>query len=888
MDRFFQYMKILYLAGIFMCWGDLNSYAQLKVCKGNDLQLPDLGVGVIEWRDAQGQLLMINDENGVAIPAKLPIVSPSSSTTYKVSYFLPYQNLFPKGDMEELTQDEVVAIIPHYQYVSGATSMGAGYYSFGDSPQNLWPGVQTSPIAIERVPWYIDMEDHTPGEGRIDMLYFDGQNKEEVVILTQVNVQQGIKYVFSAWFANTHIDLYAPFKMSFRINGAEYASFTGGAGGTVIHPDTNEPIDVGVAGWYQFYAIWESDATGVVEIEIINKETISLYGNDFAIDDVVFAPLIEQEYSVQVIEITSVSLAKSSFCKGGEFFLDPIVSGGDEPYSDYIWDDPQDVLSNDGFKNPTVNTGNPGMYNLGLQVTDSNGCESSIGDFNIEVTNGITIMEPLQNTTCEGVDVRLQPQVLNGLPPYEHIWSGATEKLYPNAQSENPVLNASAVGVFSLSYKVVDREGCPGELLPFNVEVNPKPQVTIDADEVCEGHTVVLKPQISGGSGDYVAYKWSGDTTNFMSPTSGKNAFVYGTKARDKYALYFEVEDSKGCISEFANAEINVLENPQVQLESLDLCRNGYGVLSPKVKAGSGRGFKSYLWSGDMHVVDSSTVANAYLNTSQSGDFYLSYTFKDDNGCVGQAEASVFIDTIEAPHLALDDIAVCSGNELFLVPQIEGGQAPYSSNWTGDNFLLDASNATSPWVDTDVPGAYKLGLYIEDGNACLNYLPDVDVVVWENPQIVNVDKSYYKQISLLVAGGQEPYQYSLDGDAFQDRAVYSEIENGDYLVRVLDQHQCMVEQEVEVRFLDVEITNFFTPNGDGYNDYWVIAGLESMPDATIVVYDRTGKVVFQSKGIDAPWDGRYLGAFLTMNSYWYSIDLPYFKQVIKGAVFITY
>ena len=99
--------------------------------------------------------------------------------------------------------------------------------------------------------------------------------------------------------------------------------------------------------------------------------------------------------------------------------------------------------------------------------------------------------------------------MLNGLPPYEHIWSGATEKLYPNAQSENPVLNASAVGVFSLSYKVVDREGCPGELLPFNVEVNPKPQVTIDADEVCEGHTVVLKPQISGGSGDYVAYKWS-------------------------------------------------------------------------------------------------------------------------------------------------------------------------------------------------------------------------------------------------------------------------------------------------------------------------------------------------------------------------------------------
>lgn len=51
----------------------------------------------------------------------------------------------------------------------------------------------------------------------------------------------------------------------------------------------------------------------------------------------------------------------------------------------------------------------------------------------------------------------------------------------------------------------------------------------------------------------------------------------------------------------------------------------------------------------------------------------------------------------------------------------------------------------------------------------------------------------------------------------------------------------------------------FTPNGDGLNDYLypVLMGFKSMN--YFRVYDRTGKMLFQSKTERPGWDGRFKG-----------------------------
>ena len=82
--------------------------------------------------------------------------------------------------------------------------------------------------------------------------------------------------------------------------------------------------------------------------------------------------------------------------------------------------------------------------------------------------------------------------------------------------------------------------------------------------------------------------------------------------------------------------------------------------------------------------------------------------------------------------------------------------------------------------------------------------------------------------------------------------------------------------------LTITPPNAFTPNGDGVNDLWVIAGLATYPDCKIKTYNRYGKLVFQSVGYSKPWDGLYNGAHLPVGTYYYVIDFN--KSKISGYV----
>lgn len=81
---------------------------------------------------------------------------------------------------------------------------------------------------------------------------------------------------------------------------------------------------------------------------------------------------------------------------------------------------------------------------------------------------------------------------------------------------------------------------------------------------------------------------------------------------------------------------------------------------------------------------------------------------------------------------------------------------------------------------------------------------------------------------------------------------------------------CVFSDTVIVRVTrSIAPPNTFTPNGDGYNDTWVIPGIEDFPRADVRIFDRWGQVVFQSFGYREPFDGRGLP---TATYYWH-IDL---------------
>ncbi|MGC3944259.1 MAG: gliding motility-associated C-terminal domain-containing protein [Chryseolinea sp.] len=88
-------------------------------------------------------------------------------------------------------------------------------------------------------------------------------------------------------------------------------------------------------------------------------------------------------------------------------------------------------------------------------------------------------------------------------------------------------------------------------------------------------------------------------------------------------------------------------------------------------------------------------------------------------------------------------------------------------------------------------------------------------------------------------------------------------------------------------FEDLEIPTAFSPNADQVNEVWNITSrTENLyDDAEVKVYNKNGLLLFETRGIQTPWDGVYKCLLLpNSDSYYYTIDLHYNKVRYKGAV----
>ena len=92
------------------------------------------------------------------------------------------------------------------------------------------------------------------------------------------------------------------------------------------------------------------------------------------------------------------------------------------------------------------------------------------------------------------------------------------------------------------------------------------------------------------------------------------------------------------------------------------------------------------------------------------------------------------------------------------------------------------------------------------------------------------------------------------------------------MVRVVDENGCEVIASIAMEFIDIEIPNFFTPDGDGQNDTWIPRNIEPYPEILIKIYDRYGRVVEEDVVSKNGWDGIYHGTELPTGDYWYVIQ----------------
>ncbi|WP_396603240.1 T9SS type B sorting domain-containing protein [Algibacter sp. R77976] len=122
----------------------------------------------------------------------------------------------------------------------------------------------------------------------------------------------------------------------------------------------------------------------------------------------------------------------------------------------------------------------------------------------------------------------------------------------------------------------------------------------------------------------------------------------------------------------------------------------------------------------------------------------------------------------------------------------------------------------------------------------------------------------------IIASGNGDFEYSIDGQYFQDSNYFPNIQGGIYTVTVRDKDGCGQDRE-EVTLIDYP--KFFTPNDDGYNDFWQIKGIVNFPNSETLIFDRYGKLLARIKSNDLGWNGLCNGKQMMSNDYWFITDL---------------
>ncbi|MBC7847347.1 MAG: T9SS type B sorting domain-containing protein [Flavobacterium sp.] len=224
----------------------------------------------------------------------------------------------------------------------------------------------------------------------------------------------------------------------------------------------------------------------------------------------------------------------------------------------------------------------------------------------------------------------------------------------------------------------------------------------------------------------------------------------------------------------------------------------------------------------------------------------------------------------------LENELVCSNLSTFFVTLDAGitdgsPTSNYDYIWTKDGQIVGTN---SPTLDVNSVGDYTVEVI---NNSGCSRIRTITVTASNIASIVSVDVVDLIDDNTVTVNvtGSGKYEYSIDepNGFWQDSNFFNNVPAGIHVVYVNDKNGCgSVSQEIVI----VGVPKFFTPNGDGYNDYWSVKGVNETFNSKSIIYifNRYGKLLKQwVPYLNQGWDGTFNGVPLPADDYWFTLQL---------------
>ncbi|GAA4231614.1 hypothetical protein GCM10022291_04470 [Postechiella marina] len=292
----------------------------------------------------------------------------------------------------------------------------------------------------------------------------------------------------------------------------------------------------------------------------------------------------------------------------------------------------------------------------------------------------------------------------------------------------------------------------------------------------------------------------------------------------------------------------------------------------------------SYIDELGTAITNATTLPTTLISSNQT--IAIEVINPTNNTCTANTNIDLIVNplpnfSVESPRI------VCSSDPTFSI-DLDVTKASvidsfdYEWRWTStDGTITNEFISNDESITVSTPGTYAVTLTKTDGTGC-SRTRTITVDASERATITNndvsiVDLSKNNSVTINTTNlGSGNYEFALreEGSPFinyQSDPVFENVRAGFYTIYINDEICGSTTLDISV----IGHAKYFTPNGDGQNDYWKIKGIGAniQPNSNIIIYNRYGKLLKQISPLSPGWDGNFNGAPMPADDYWFRVLL---------------
>jgi gliding motility-associated-like protein len=564
--------------------------------------------------------------------------------------------------------------------------------------------------------------------------------------------------------------------------------------------------------------------------------------------------------SVTVYALPNVSFSAIAVCEGQvtNYLNTSSINGGS--ISNYIWDFNSDGTPDNTNLNPSYAFASAGTYNTQLMVVTTNNCSATYS-LAVNVYPN-PVIQFAANAACQGAATSFTSQcgVTNGqITGYNWSFGDAT-----SGNLAHPQHLYSGYGNYNVVLTATSNHNC-SNTMQQTVVVHPKPVVNFSSSIACLNQTTQFNNQCSIVAGNIMLYQWDFDNNGTIDNTSVNPGYVYPVAGTMQSRLI--AVSNNNCSNQSLN-NVVVHYNPVADFSVPSACMPQSSHFTDASLSSDGA-ITSWSWDFNGDNLPDNLMQNPQYNFAQAGNYGVKLEIQTQYGCTSTLMKSAYVNATPTALFSAQNSMGCPSLCVNFTNNSSIGSGAISTyQWIfGDNTPPSYAQNPTHCYET---GNYGVTLKAVSDSGCVgtSFVPNF-VQVYPTP-VAGFDilpaeveiTTPLVEVQDRSTGANSVVYFFSDGTTkntpnFSHLFTTDEAKTIAVLQVVSNVHSCKdsIVKDITIKpSWVVYVPNAFTPNRDGINDGFRALGV-GIEAFKMQIFDRWGKMIFETNDINMPWDG---------------------------------